>query len=242
MTTWQRIYQPTMPRRVRGATPRYWEDVASRRGAADHGQGTDDRDRLHCLRPGLGRPLYPREQAGLAAGQRTIRGLGIPNRFGIPDCPERVHWEPEFALMVGAPGAYDYGPERCSWLTHQLTNWMGDDGFLRPCELQNPPAQSRRRPAVHRRQGRAQVRRGWSPSGRDRTGGAQSGRRVIGGRFGRRAIDDTPRPAINRPWRSIVTSLARTCRRSAASACRSPSSDAPAASRAPRCASGRRAR
>ena len=58
-------------------------------------------------------------------------GLGIPNRFNIPDCPERVHWEPEFALMVGAPGAYDYGPERCSWLTHQLTNWMGDDGFLR---------------------------------------------------------------------------------------------------------------
>ena len=33
--------------------------------------------------------------------------------------------------MVGAPGAYDYGPERCSWLTHQLTNWMGDAGFLR---------------------------------------------------------------------------------------------------------------
>jgi hypothetical protein len=58
-------------------------------------------------------------------------GLGIKNRFGIPDCPERVHWEPEFALMVGAPGAYDYGPERCSWLTRHLTNWMGDDGFLR---------------------------------------------------------------------------------------------------------------
>jgi len=45
-----------------------------------------------------------------------------------------VHWEEEFALEVGAPGAYDYGPERCSWLTHQLTNWMGDDGFLRRAE------------------------------------------------------------------------------------------------------------
>jgi hypothetical protein len=56
--------------------------------------------------------------------------LGIKNRFGIPDCPERVHWEPEFAHQVGAPGAYDYGPERCSWLTHHLTNWMGDTGFL----------------------------------------------------------------------------------------------------------------
>jgi hypothetical protein len=31
-------------------------------------------------------------------------------------------------------GAYDYGPERCSWLTHHLTNWMGDDGFLRRAE------------------------------------------------------------------------------------------------------------
>ncbi len=46
------------------------------------------------------------------------------------DCPERVHWDEEFALEVGAPGAYDYGPERCSWLTHQVTNWMGDEGFL----------------------------------------------------------------------------------------------------------------
>ena len=42
-----------------------------------------------------------------------------------------MHWDEEFALEVGAPGAYDYGPERCSWLTHHLTNWMGDDGFLR---------------------------------------------------------------------------------------------------------------
>ncbi len=48
--------------------------------------------------------------------------------------PERVHWEEDFALEVGAPGAYDYGPERCSWLTHHLTNWMGDDGFLRRAE------------------------------------------------------------------------------------------------------------
>ena len=32
--------------------------------------------------------------------------------------------------MVGAPAAYDYGPERCSWMTHHLTNWMSDDGVL----------------------------------------------------------------------------------------------------------------
>ena len=33
--------------------------------------------------------------------------------------------------MVGVPGAYNYGPKRCSWLTHHLTNWMGDDRILR---------------------------------------------------------------------------------------------------------------
>ena len=36
-----------------------------------------------------------------------------------------------FAKQVGAPDAYDYGPERCSWMTHHLTNWIGDAGFLR---------------------------------------------------------------------------------------------------------------
>jgi hypothetical protein len=47
-----------------------------------------------------------------------------------------VHWDEAFALEVGAPGAYDYGPERCSWLTHHLTNWIGDDGFLRKSKCQ----------------------------------------------------------------------------------------------------------
>lgn len=56
--------------------------------------------------------------------------LGITDRFGIPDVPERVHWDDDLARLVGTPRAYDYGPERASWLTHHVTDWMGDDGFL----------------------------------------------------------------------------------------------------------------
>jgi hypothetical protein len=56
--------------------------------------------------------------------------LGIPNRYGIPDVPERVHWDDDLAALVGTPRAYDYGPERCSWLLHHLTDWIGDDGFV----------------------------------------------------------------------------------------------------------------
>ena len=57
-------------------------------------------------------------------------GLAILNSFGIPDIPERVHWEDELARAVGVPDAYDYGPERVSWMAHIMTNWIGDDGWL----------------------------------------------------------------------------------------------------------------
>jgi hypothetical protein len=80
--------------------------------------------------------LYIRANKLAWAMQAKHPGLGIKNRFNVPDCPERVHWDEAFALEVGAPGAYDYGPERCSWLTHHLTNWMGDDGFLRNSKCQ----------------------------------------------------------------------------------------------------------
>jgi hypothetical protein len=57
--------------------------------------------------------------------------LGIPNPSGVPEPPERVHWDEAMAKAVGVPGAYDYGPERVAWLGHLVTNWMGDAGFLR---------------------------------------------------------------------------------------------------------------
>jgi hypothetical protein len=28
------------------------------------------------------------------------------------------------------PGAYDYSPERSSWMPHHLTDWCGDNGFV----------------------------------------------------------------------------------------------------------------
>ena len=40
-------------------------------------------------------------------------------------------------MEVAAPGAYDYGPERCSWMLHHLTDWMGVDAFVESayCEI-----------------------------------------------------------------------------------------------------------
>jgi acyl dehydratase len=115
---------------IRGKTPRYWEDVA---------EGADLPVMLKGPMTVTGFIAYAQGWGGLYIRANKLNwrqihahpGLGIKNRFGVPDCPERVHWDEEFALKVGAPGAYDYGPERCSWLTHHMTNWMGDRGFLR---------------------------------------------------------------------------------------------------------------
>jgi len=115
---------------VRGATPRYYEDVAVGDALPDMAKGPMTVTGFIAFAQGWG-GLYIRANKLAWKQVHRHKGLGIRNRFNIPDCPERVHWENEFALMVGAPGAYDYGPERCSWLTHHMTNWMGDDGFLR---------------------------------------------------------------------------------------------------------------
>ncbi len=101
-------------------------------------------------------------------------GLGIPNKFGIPDVPERVHWEDDLATLVGTPAAYDYGPERCSWMSHHLTNWMGDGGFLRKLEVKirrhNPVGDTlyKRRGDAHLRRSRRKLRRGLAA--RDQSG------------------------------------------------------------------------
>ena len=61
---------------------------------------------------------------------------GIINDFGIPEPPEAVHWDNDLARRVGVPAAYDYGPERISWVGSMLTNWIGDNGFLERLHVQ----------------------------------------------------------------------------------------------------------
>jgi acyl dehydratase len=62
---------------------------------------------------------------------RKHPGAFITNEYGIPDVAERVHWDTDFAQHVGVAAPYDYGGQRYAWMGHLVTNWMGDNGFLR---------------------------------------------------------------------------------------------------------------
>jgi acyl dehydratase len=114
---------------IRGAEPRYHDDVEIGDELPPMVKGPMTVTGFIAFAQGWG-GLYIRANKLAWKQLKKHPGLGIPNRFGVPDVPERVHWEDDLATAVGTPGAYDYGPERCSWLTHHLTNWIGDDGFL----------------------------------------------------------------------------------------------------------------
>ena len=118
-----------------GAEIRYWEDVQVGETLPPRLKGPLTVTGMISFISGWG-GLYVRAHK-LAMEQATRHpSLGIPNAFGFPEPPEVVHWDPDFARSIGAPTAYDYGPERVSWLGHLMTDWIGDDGFLRSLNVQ----------------------------------------------------------------------------------------------------------
>jgi acyl dehydratase len=129
-----RIFALYEAEEIRGAKPRYIEDVNLGDKLPTMAKGPMTVTGFIAFAQGWG-GLYIRANKLAWKQLQKHPGLGIPNKFGIPDVPERVHWEDDLATLVGTPAAYDYGPERCSWMTHHLTNWMGDSGFLRKIEV-----------------------------------------------------------------------------------------------------------
>ncbi len=125
-----RIFALYRSEEIRGSAPRHAEDVRVGEALPRMVKGPMTVTGFIAFAQGWG-GLYIRANKLAWKQLQKHPGLGIANEFGIPDVPERVHWENELATRVGTPAAYDYGPERCSWMSHQLTNWMGDAGFLK---------------------------------------------------------------------------------------------------------------
>jgi len=113
----------------RGAETRYFEDVLEGDELDTLLKGPLSVTQEVTFLRGWGGP-YTSAHKRLFEMQEKMPNLAIPNKYGVPEPPERVHWDDEFAREVGVPAAYDYGPERVGWLAHVASHWMGDDGFL----------------------------------------------------------------------------------------------------------------
>jgi acyl dehydratase len=117
---------------VRGADPRWWEDVQVGDAIGPMAKGpltTTDMIVFHAGGYGF-TPYTPCANRLAYANRQRIAPFYVKNEHGVPDVAQRVHWDSAWAQAIGNPMAYDYGVMRDCWLTHLLTDWMGDDGWL----------------------------------------------------------------------------------------------------------------
>ncbi len=115
----------------RGAEPRYWEDVEVGGEMPWVVKGPLSQCEVVAWHAGWGGLFLMASEIA----QRTVQKhpkANVPDiHNNAPDFPMRAHWDREWARMVGARSAYDFGGQRVAWIINGLTNWGGDDAMVR---------------------------------------------------------------------------------------------------------------
>jgi acyl dehydratase len=127
----RKIHEAQANETIRGADPRWWEDVKVGEVLGPVVQGPMNMNETVVWLIGSGNLWNKSDRLS-----RIIREQH-PDIDGIYDQTMNIwlnvelpHLDPRLAKEVGVPGAYDFGCERITFLSMLLTNWMGDDGFL----------------------------------------------------------------------------------------------------------------
>ncbi len=132
----QKVDDDVLAEEIRGSKVRYWEDVSI-------GQE---------LKPVVKGPLGMTDIIAFCVGaapvQLAAHGAQLRLYKKHPAwCfrdPVTNAWEPVYSVhysvtaakAVGALYAYDIGVQRHCWLVNLLTNWMGDEGWLKKCDAE----------------------------------------------------------------------------------------------------------
>ena len=115
---------------LRGASPRFWEDVEVGTAVQPMLKGPLNITDMICWYSGGGHSYQSHRRAHMHRRRHPADAFVNPET-GAQDSAARGHTEGKMAREVGMPGGYDVGPQRISWMGQLMTNWMGDDGFLR---------------------------------------------------------------------------------------------------------------
>lgn len=115
----------------RGATPRYWEDAQIGESINTLVKGPVTITLLVGWLLGWGSPLCKTNRILFKHYRLYPPDKLVDPDTNVPDTLEGPHWNDKLAQLSGLPRGYDFGSMRCSWMVHALTDWMGDDGFLR---------------------------------------------------------------------------------------------------------------
>ncbi|GAA1515772.1 MaoC family dehydratase N-terminal domain-containing protein [Sphaerisporangium rubeum] len=89
----------------------------------------------------IGSPGYKADEVAWRYRDWALHDPGkLPNNYDPTYFSERVlpslgHQNADVARELGMPGAYGNGPQKCGWMSHPITNWMGDHGRLERLEV-----------------------------------------------------------------------------------------------------------
>jgi len=129
----KKIEEEVLSEEIRGSNPRYWEDV----NVGDE------------LKPVVKGPLGLTDELAYFIGGATpiprlsAHGVSLRQYRKHPAWSFRdptscalepifaVHYNKEAARAMGVPMQYDVGLQRHCWGIHLLTNWIGDDGWVK---------------------------------------------------------------------------------------------------------------
>ena len=119
---------------LRGAAPRFWDDVEVGIEVQPMLKGPLNITDMICWYSGGGHSYQAHRRATMHRKRHPADAFVNPET-GAQDSAARGHAEAKMAREVGMPGGYDVGPQRISWMGQLMTNWMGDDGFLRRLDV-----------------------------------------------------------------------------------------------------------
>lgn len=113
---------------AQGDRKRFWEDVVVGEELPTLPKGPLTTTDTICWMRGWGSQVHGTRLAWKHR-QRAPKFFSR-NELNAWDIVERVHWDDAMARAVGNPAAYDFGRMRSAFLSHVVTNWMGDDAWL----------------------------------------------------------------------------------------------------------------
>lgn len=117
------------------ATPRYAEDVSVGDEVPAVVKGPLNQITMTAYYAGsIGSPGYKADELNWQYRDWALNAPeNLPNNYDPTYFSESVlpslgHQDDGVAREIGMPGAYSNGPQKCGWMGHAVTNWMGNHG------------------------------------------------------------------------------------------------------------------
>jgi len=128
-----KIEKEVLSEEIRGRVMRYWEDVnvgEELQPVVKGPLGTTD-EVAYIIGGGVPIPRMAAHGIALAAYHKhPAWAFRDPNTYALEPI-FAVHYNKRAANAMGLPQAYDVGLQRHCWGIHLVTNWMGDDAWLK---------------------------------------------------------------------------------------------------------------